>query len=112
MSMDPGRDFKAGERASKGRAAAVAAARDPGRAAGLPAAGGRARPALLKQPHSAPTSQASHNAVLPARSPGCCRVVWGSFGAGGRSGRVSERGRRATAFGTGESLPDSSPASS
>lgn len=33
MSMDPGRDFKAGERASRGRAAAGAGARERGRAA-------------------------------------------------------------------------------
>lgn len=104
--MDPGRDFKAGERAGgarrrwRRRASRSARRRGRGRAAGLPAAGARApRSALLKQPRSAPAAKGSHSPILPTRGPGDCRLGWCSCGAGGCAGAVSERGRRAAALG-------------
>lgn len=77
MSMDPGRDFKAGERASRG----ARRRRRRERAAGT-AGGGSARSALLKQPRLATTSKRSHSPVLPVRGPGVCGLPGQSGGWG------------------------------
>lgn len=79
--MDPGRDFKAGERASRG-ARRRRRRRRRERAAGT-AGGGSARSTLLKQPRLATTSKGSRSPVLPVRGARVCGL-WGQSGGWGR----------------------------
>lgn len=77
MSMDPGRDFKAGERAGEraselgARGGGGAQARARGDAHPRAAAGGSARCTLLKRPRRVPTSKDLHYSPLQA-----CLGLW------------------------------------
>lgn len=98
MSMDPGRDFKAGERASRGRAAAAAAREQWARGdRGDAQPGCRSR---VRAPRALKAAARGSRLGRPTArfSPRAAEPAGAVSGPGTRSGRVSERGRRATAF--------------
>lgn len=100
MSMDPGRDFKAGERASRGRAAAGAAARERWRAADT---GARSRVCGRREPahhalKAAALGSCLRGGVKAGFSPrrarnvaGSAEAIWGLGTALARSRREGER---------------------